>query len=272
MEGTLGFIGAGSLVAALLPGVLAAGVYRPEEVWLANRSDRSRLEGYRQEFGVRPAEKGEVATSCATVVLAVKPKDVAPVLAEIGGLFGPGQLLICVAAGISLAGLERRLAPQVAVVRAMPNTSCRVGAAVTALAGGRWAGPEELGRAEKIFGAVGRTYRVREADLDAVTGLSGSGPAYVYLFTEALIAAGRAAGLDPALSRELAVQTVYGAGCMLSGTGEDPAALRRAVSSPGGTTVVGLAALEERGLVQAVREAVLRAAARSREMGREYDV
>jgi pyrroline-5-carboxylate reductase len=169
-------------------------------------------------------------------------------------------------AGVRLATIEGWVGPEVAVVRAMPNTPALVGAGVSALAGGRRAGEAEMGWAEEILGAVGTVVRLEESSLDAATGLSGSGPAYIFLVAEALIDAGVRVGLAPEVSRTLALATVAGAGRLLVETGEDPVRLRSQVTSPGGTTEAGVARLEANGLRKAFEEAVDAATARSKAM------
>ena len=176
--------------------------------------------------------------------------------------------MLSVAAGVSLASLESWLVEPVAVVRAMPNVAALVGAGAAAIAAGRAAGPDDLAWAQGVLEAVGTVVTVPEAALDAVTGLSGSGPAYVFLVAEALIDAGVLVGLSRPVASQLAVQTLLGSARLLSETGDEPATLRAAVTSPGGTTAAGLRALEAGGVRHAVLEAVVAATERSRELGR----
>jgi pyrroline-5-carboxylate reductase len=202
----------------------------------------------------------------AGAVLAVKPGAAEAACRALAGARVPRWLSIM--AGVPLERLESWSGPNVAVVRAMPNTPALVGAGMSALAGGLVATEADLVWAEEILGAVGDVVRVAEPALDAVTAVSGSGPAYVFLLTEALAAAGDAAGLDPVVSRRLAVQTVVGAGRLLGQSGQEPQELRAQVTSPGGTTEAALAVLEEGGLRALVVEAVVAAAERSRLLGR----
>jgi pyrroline-5-carboxylate reductase len=197
-------------------------------------------------------------------VLAVKPGDV-PAAASALAAAGV-QRVVSIAAGVRLAALEAALG-RVPVVRAMPNTPALVGSGVTAIAPGSRAGEEDLAWAEEVLGAVGRVVRVGEPLLDAVTGLSGSGPAYVFLVAEALIDAGVLVGLPRDLSTTLAVQTLLGAARLLAETGDTPEALRAAVTSPGGTTAAGLRALEAAGVRAAFLDAVTAATERSKELG-----
>lgn len=198
-------------------------------------------------------------------VLAVKPADVAAACEALAPAH-PGRVL-SIAAGVPTAAVERALGGNVPVVRAMPNTPALVGAGASAIAAGAWAGPADLDWAESILGAVGVVVRVKEPLLDAVTGLSGSGPAYVFLVAEALIEGGVAAGLPRDVSTTLAVQTLLGAARLLAERGDGPEALRAAVTSPGGTTAAGVRALEARATRSAFIEAVLAATERSRQLG-----
>jgi pyrroline-5-carboxylate reductase len=197
-------------------------------------------------------------------VVAVKPGDGEAACRVLGASGTPRVLSIM--AGVRLADLERWLGPGVCVLRAMPNTPALVGAGMSALAGGSRAAEADMAWGEEILGAVGRVVRLDEPSLDAATGLSGSGPAYIFLVAEALIDAGVRAGLDPGVSRTLAVGTIAGAGRLLLETGQEPATLRGQVTSPGGTTEAGVARLEANGLRRAFDEAVTAATERSRAM------
>jgi pyrroline-5-carboxylate reductase len=196
-------------------------------------------------------------------VVAVKPNDVRDACAALGGT----RRVLSIAAGVPIATLEDALGDGTAVVRAMPNTPALIGAGAAAIAGGRAAGEDDLVWAESILGAVGEVVRVPESLLDAVTGLSGSGPAYVFLVAEALIDAGVLAGLPRDVSVKLTTQTLLGSARLLAETGDSPESLRAQVTSPGGTTAAGLHALESAGVRAAFLDAVRAAAARSRELG-----
>lgn len=264
----IGFIGAGSMAEALVRGMLVGGVAAADRVMVTNRSNRERLASLAWSLGVEVTpDKARLCSLCDVLVLAVKPKDVAEALAETAPYLRPGQTLISVAAGVPLAFLEAYVPRGVGVIRAMPNTSCLVQESATAFSTGRDVTPAGDRAAREIFSSVGRVLPVREEDLDAVTGLSGSGPAYVYLMIEALAEAGTASGLPRGLSLDLAVQTVFGAAKMVRDTGEDPGRLRSRVMSPGGTTVAALEVLDRMGFSRALGDAVRRAAERSRELG-----
>lgn len=264
----IGFLGAGSLAEALIRGLISGGVVSPEQLIVTNRSNRDRLETLAHRYGVTAAiRKQDLVAAADILVVLCKPKDVADLLQEIGPFTRAGQVLLSVAAGVGTGVLAAGLTPGVQIVRAMPNTSCQVGESATAIALGPGAGDEARLLSRAILGAVGRVVEVPELQLDAVTGLSGSGPAYIYLMIEAMVEAGLGVGLPEEVARELAVQTLKGAAHMLTETGEDPALLRKKVTSPGGTTMAGLEVLQEAGFRQALVNAVARATQRSRELG-----
>lgn len=260
---TIGSIGAGNMAEAIFRGLVRAGV-SPDQL-LAADPDAARREHLATTLGVRTTDRNaEVAEACELVVLAVKPDKLAAATATLPRDGGP--LYLSIAAGVPLAKLRGMLGAGARIVRAMPNTPALVGSGITALADDPDARPGDVDRAEAVLQAVGAVVRVGEPLLDPVTGLSGSGPAYAYLFIEALADAGVREGLPAATARKLAVETVLGAARMVAQSDEHPAVLRERVSSPGGTTIAGLAALEHGGFRAAVLEAVRAATARSREL------
>ncbi|HEV8353738.1 MAG TPA: pyrroline-5-carboxylate reductase [bacterium] len=266
---TLGVIGAGNMADALIKGIGVRGLLPPSSIWVTNRSNRARLQALGARYGVQTtAAKTLLLARSSVLVIAVKPADTPTVLDELRGRVGRNQLVISVVAGFPLSRLEGAL-PGVAVIRAMPNTSAAVQASATALATGTHVTADQLTMAADLFRAVGDVVVTAEGVLDVVTGLSGSGPAYVYYLIEAMIHAGVELGLSDELARRLAVQTLHGAAQMLVTTAEDPAELRRRVTSPGGTTMAALGVLADRGFSTAVRDAIERAAARAREMSGE---
>jgi pyrroline-5-carboxylate reductase len=233
---------------------------------VANRSNDERLARIASTWPVRTTrDKALVLADSDVIILAVKPGDMPVVLDEIAPYAAPRHFVISVAAGVSLEMIERRLAG-VPVIRAMPNTSTVVRASATALAAGGRAGADHLEIARRLFEAVGWVGVVPESLLDVVTAVSGSGPAYVYMLAEALANSGERAGLPRELAQVLVAQTILGAGKMLIETGDGPEILRHRVTSPGGTTMAGLEALEQGGLRAAVDAAVARAAHRAREL------
>jgi len=257
----LQIVGGGRMGEALLGGVLAAGWAEPAALRVVEAHPARRAELGERFAGV---EIGETIGVAAGTVVAVKPAQVAEVVAATSAA-GGGRIL-SIAAGVTLAQLEAAAGPGVAVVRAMPNTPALVGAGAAAIAGGSAAGEADLAWAESLLAAVGLVVRVGEAQLEAVTGLSGSGPAYVFLVAEALVEAGVLCGLPRDVSRDLAVQTLLGSARMLDETGEGAEALRAAVTSPGGTTAAGLRALEQHGVRAAFLDAVVASATRAREL------
>lgn len=261
---TVGTIGAGNMAEAILQGLLGAGLSADQLI--ASDPDAGQRERLASTLGVRTTDSNaEVAEVAEVAVLAVKPAHLEAACADLPRDGGP--LFVSIAAGVRLATLRRLLGNGARVIRAMPNTPALIGSGITALAEDPAADPQDLERAEAVLQAVGSVVRVPEPLLDPVTGLSGSGPAYVYLFIEALTEAGVQEGLSAAISRQLAVQTVLGAARMVAESDEHPAVLRERVSSPGGTTIAGLAALEDGGFRAAVLEAIRAATARSRELG-----
>lgn len=247
--------------AALVGGLLAAGSFGPQEVAISEALDRRRDELAGMFPGVHVA--ADVAAADGAVI-AVKPGDVADAVAA--AVAAGARRVLSIAAGVRLASLEAEAGPGIAVVRAMPNTPALVGAGASAIAGGRDTGDADLEWAEGVLGAVGTVERVEESQLDAVTALSGSGPAYLFFVAESLVAAAVDVGLPPALAERLTTQLVVGSAALLAARG-DPAALRANVTSPGGTTAAGVAVLEEREVADAFVAAVRAAARRSAELG-----
>ena len=267
--GKIGFIGAGKMGSALLAGVLRAGIVPAGKV-MVSEIDRARQEGICSKHGVKAAALDELARSCETILLCVKPNVVASVLREIRESVDQKKLVVSIAAGITTAGIEAGLKPGVPVVRAMPNIAATVGESATALAAGKAAGAGHLDLARNILGSVGTVVELPEKLIDAVTGLSGSGPAYVFLFAEALLSGALKVGLPAKEARELVVMTIKGAAAMLEADkGSHPAVLRDAVTTPGGTTIAGLHELESMGFRNAVIRAVEAATQRSKELGKK---
>lgn len=262
MASRLCLVGGGRMGEALLAGLLAAGWAPPEDLAVAEPVEARRKQLAQRFPGVMVGAEPVTADGA---VVAVKPADVEAACAAIAA--AGARRVLSVAAGVPLGRLEQALGGGVAVVRAMPNTPALVGAGAAAIAGGTAATLDDLDWAESLLAAVGTVVRVPEALLDAVTGLSGSGPAYVFLVAEALTEAGVLSGLPRDVSARLTVQTLLGAARMLVETGDTPEALRAAVTSPGGTTAAGLRALEAAGVRSAFLEAVAAATARSRQLG-----
>ncbi|MEL6776207.1 MAG: pyrroline-5-carboxylate reductase [Cyanobacteria bacterium P01_A01_bin.70] len=279
MSVRLGMIGGGVMGEALLSRLLSQGLYSPEEILLGEPSSERR-EVMSEQYGIQTTERNrDVIKASRVILLAIKPqifklvaRDFAAVRADIDAGSGPltpdsPPLLLSILAGVPLAQLEDAV-PGWPVVRAMPNTPATVGAGMTAIALGSRASSDHAELAREIFSAVGEVVTVPESLMDAVTGLSGSGPAYVSIMIESLADGGVASGLPRAIANQLALQTVLGTAELLAQTGMHPAVLKDRVTSPGGTTIAGVACLEELGLRTSLIEAVRAASSRSRELGK----
>lgn len=265
----VGLIGGGAMGEALATGLVKSGVI-PQEALAVSDISNERLRRLEETLGVRTLQENmTLASEADIVILAVKPDIVAPVMEEIGPILRPEQTLISIAAGIPIAYIEKYIRQAVPVVRVMPNTPCLVGEGASAYALGSNAGLRDAVRVESVFASVGRTVRVKESLLDAVTGLSGSGPAYVYMIVEALADGGVKMGLPRETALLLAAQTVLGAARMVLAAGEHPAQLKDRVTTPGGTTTAGLFVLEDRGVRAALIEAVSAATRRSQELSED---
>lgn len=268
LDDKIGFIGAGKMGSAIIKGILRAGLVDRSQL-AASDPIEALGKALVEETGVRFMKDNiGLLESSDIVVLAVKPQVMDSVLKEIAA--GPlaGRLLVSIAAGVPLNRIEGLLPEGTRVVRVMPNTPCLVGQAASAYAGGRWATDEDLERVGEILSSVGVAVPVEEHHLDAVTALSGSGPAYVFLFIEALAAGGVQMGLGRDVALKLALQTVYGSAAMAQDAKEHLAELRDAVTSPAGTTAAGLFALEQGAFRATVMDAVVQATERSEALGR----
>jgi pyrroline-5-carboxylate reductase len=265
----LAMLGAGNMAGALVKGLLETKRYRARDIWVSD-ADAAQVRRMRREYGVDGApENRTLVAESEVVVLAVKPQILSDVMAEIAPEVTRRQLFVSIAAGFTLARLQVGLGAQAKVVRVMPNTPALVGAGMSVFVRGARAKPADGGTVTELFGGVGAVVQIKDESLmDAVTGLSGSGPAYVYRFAEGLIAGAVAEGLDERLARQLTYQTIRGAALMLQETGRSPEELRAMVTSPGGTTLAGLQALDAGGFVSNVSNAVAAATHRSRELGK----
>jgi pyrroline-5-carboxylate reductase len=266
---TIAFLGAGNMAEALVKGLLRAKVAEAREIICSDRNPaRAELT---QRYGVRfTSSNREAAEVADLVVLSVKPQIMNKLLDEVAPVLDQKKLVISIAAGVPIAAIERKVGHGVRIVRTMPNTPALVGAGATALTAGEHATEEDLQQARALFDAIGRTVIVDEPQLDAVTGLSGSGPAYIFLVIEALSDAGVKMGLARATAQELAAQTVLGSAKLLIETGEHPGRLKDQVTSPGGTAIAGLHTLEAGGLRTTLMNAVEAATNRSIELGKKF--
>jgi pyrroline-5-carboxylate reductase len=265
----IGIIGGGNMGTALLKGLLQSGQFDANQLMVSDISQQ-RLQYLHNTYKVSTFTRNEeVATGSDVLILAVKPQQVEDILGQISAHIEHLPLLISVAAGVDIATIEKGLGKPAPVIRVMPNTPALVLAGASAVAGGTYADVDHLAMARVLFESVGLVVDVDESNMDAVTGLSGSGPAYILLFMEALIDAGVLVGLPRQTARDLAVQTTLGAAKLLLDSHIHPGALKDQITSPGGTTIHGLAILESGGIRGMLMQAVAAATERSRELGKK---
>lgn len=263
----IGVIGAGKIGSAIVRGVIRAGLVPRDQVMASDVSDALR-QSIAKELGIKvTSDNGKLCDFANIVILAVKPQIVDSVVKEIAKKLAKTKLLISVAAGVPLSRIEAHLAPGARVARVMPNIPCVVGAGASCYAGGAHATATDLEKVGSILNSFGIALSLEEKYLDAVTGLSGSGPAYVFLFIESLADGGVQVGLSREVALKLALQTVYGAARMALESAKHLGELRDEVTSPGGTTIAGLYALEQKGFRGTVMDAVVSATKRSQELG-----
>jgi pyrroline-5-carboxylate reductase len=265
----ISLIGAGRMATALARGFIEFGIMNATAIRASDPMPAAREAFEREVPGVKVGDNNvSVVKGADIVLLAVKPQQMADVLAGIRDVISRDALVVSIAAGITLDRLAASLPPGERIVRVMPNTPCLIGRGASCFSLGPHASRSDAENVASLFSAVGAAFEVPESQLDAVTGLSGSGPAFVYSMIEALTEGGVAGGLPPKLAAELAARTAVGAAEMVLQTGETPAVLRDRVTSPGGTTQAGLAVLEKQRFQEAVVEAVDAATRRSAELGR----
>jgi len=266
IEKSIGFIGAGNMAEAMIRGLLRGGHFAPSQT-TASGPREERMRELQDSSGIKATTDNHAPAKAQIVVLSVKPQILSRVLDEVAKSISAEALVISIAAGVPVATIQERLARGARVVRAMPNTPALVDAGATAIARGEHARDSDLDDAKRIFDAVGITVTLEESQLDAVTGLSGSGPAYVFLILEALSDAGVKVGLSRRTAQLLAAQTVLGSAKLLLETNEHPGRLKDMVTSPGGTAITGLHTLEEGGIRTTLMNAVEAATKRSKELG-----
>ncbi len=265
---TIAILGAGKIGEALLSGLLSAG--RSPESLLFTERYPARVQELTERYGVRGVDTDEAAKTADVLIVAVKPQDIDPLLRALAWSIKPGTLVVSLCAGLPTALYQRHLPDGTPVVRVMPNTPMLVGEAMSAISAGSHAGPEHLQLVEDLLSTVGKVARVPEDQQDAVTALSGSGPAYFFYLVEAMIDAGILLGLPRAVSTDLIIQSAVGAATMLRDSGEHPVSLREAVTSPGGTTIAAIRELENHGVRAALLSAIEAAATRSAELGKAH--
>jgi pyrroline-5-carboxylate reductase len=264
---TIGFLGAGKMATALAKGVTSAGLVAPSQIRASDPVFGARTSFAKETRGKTTASNIAVVQFANVLILAVKPAYVAELLEEIRPALTPKHLIISIAAGVPIAKLENGLGAGARIIRVMPNTPALVSASATAYALGKSATAADAALAQRLFAAVGLVFQVKESLLDAVTGLSGSGPAYIYLIIEALSDGGVASGLPRDIATKLAAQTVYGSAKMVLETGQHPGALKDMVTSPGGTTIEGLHEMEKGKVRGVLINAVRAATEKSRKLG-----
>ncbi|MNI22043.1 Pyrroline-5-carboxylate reductase [compost metagenome] len=269
----IAFVGAGSMAEAIFRGLLERQIAKPEQLYIMNRSDQAKLDRLHSQYGVHvtndPTHRETYISQADVVVLCMKPKDVESSFPELKSLLHEGQLLVSVIAGLSIAKIEMLLQTNIPIVRTMPNTSSTIGLGATGISFSANTQADQQQLAISIFESVGIVSVVDESLLEIVTGVSGSGPAYVYYFMEAMIKAGIEGGLSEENARKLTVQTVLGAASMVKHTQEDPAELRRKVTSPNGSTEAAIRVLDQHQFGDSIANAVNRAAERAKEMGEQ---
>ncbi len=265
---SIGFIGGGNMGEALIRGLIAASLFSRERISVYDLNP-SRIEYLEKEFGIKGHRSiGEIAESSGIIVLAVKPQVISQVLDTVGSHLSHKPLVLSIAAGVTLSLLEGRLPEGTAVIRVMPNAPALVQKGASALSRGKRVTTEQMEMGMVLFGAVGKSVEVDEKQMDTVTGLSGSAPAYILLVIEALIDAGVLMGLPRQTARDLVVQTVVGTSTMLEITGKHPGELKDMITSPGGTTIHGLQVLESYSVRAALMDCVEAASLRSAELGK----
>lgn len=266
-EDKIVFVGAGSMAEAMISGLLANQLLDSEQIWVTNHSNDARLKTLEKKYAIHTSRNyDELFQNSTIVILAMKPKDVRSSLLSIRDYLSEEKLILSVVAGISSAFIENTLQMKIPVVRAMPNTSAAVGKSATGIAGGTFSNDRHIHIATALFQSIGTVTVVEENDLHAVTGVSGSGPAYLYYFAECMEESAIKQGLPKDIARQLIIQTFLGAAEMLNTTNETPEKLRKQVMSPGGTTEAGIRALDEYAFKRAVHACIDAAVKRSHEL------
>ena len=268
MEKSIGFIGAGNMAGAIIGGILRAGIFSPQQVW-ASAPSMTHLSLLQRDYQIHITEDNqEVAAQSDILVLAVKPYLITAIIEQIKNQIKPGVIVVSIAAGVTLSMMDESFDGPVHLVRVMPNTPCLVGEGISAVLPGRWVTPEETEEIRAIFAALGRAEVMEERLIDVVGAVSGSSPAYVYLFIEAMADAAVKGGMPREQAYRFAAQAVLGAAKMVLETGMHPGALKDMVCSPGGTTIEAVEALEQNGLRGAVFAAMDACMEKSRKMSK----
>lgn len=266
----LTMIGAGNMAEALLQGMINNQLIQAEKIWVTNRSNEQKLQELKEKYAVNISyDQEKLLAGADVIILAMKPKDVARAMEQIRQYLTKDTLIISVLAGVPMESIETLAGQKLPVVRAMPNTSAAIGLSATGVAVNDIVTDGQKELIKTIFDTVGLTVFVKEEQLDAVTGVSGSGPAYVYYLAEAMEKGAVEIGLDPEIAKALVRQTLLGAANMLEQSGKSPEQLRKEVTSPGGTTEAGLKVLDAHQVNKAFAECIQTATSRSKEMGKD---
>jgi pyrroline-5-carboxylate reductase len=262
------FIGAGSMAEAMMAGMVSNSMLESSHIWVTNRTNDTKLKALKDSYRINTTyDLHDLLADAEVVILAMKPKDAAVALKQIKGHLSENMLLVSVLAGISIDTIQALIEKPIAIVRAMPNTSAAVGQSATAMATNEHVTSKQLRMATAIFQTIGQTTIVKEQQLDAVTGLSGSGPAYIYYLVEAMEKSAVEIGLEKEMAKELIVQTLLGAASMLKQSSKEPRQMRREVTSPGGTTEAGIHVLEQHGVQEAFVKCIQEATSQSKRLG-----
>ena len=262
------FIGAGSMAEAMISGIIENKLLNSKNIWVTNKANKEKLSVLHQQYGVTGSyDLNKLFTDADAVVLAMKPKDAATAISEIRNYLSDDVLIISVLAGISINTIEVQAGKQLAIARAMPNTSAAVGKSATGIAVNNSVSTSQMEAIKQLFETIGFAAFVPEEQLDAVTGLSGSGPAYIYYLVEAMEKGAAEIGLDQEIAKKLIIQTFLGAAEMVKVSPKPSKQLRKEVTSPGGTTEAGIKILEENHVQQAFIECIKAASAQSKTMG-----
>lgn len=268
------FVGAGSMAEAIIRGLVQHLHINPQHIHALNRQNKERLQQLGSEYGIQTGHvtaQQETLQKANIIVLAMKPKDAKKAITELAPLLNPKQFLISVIAGLSIKSIGSSLSADIPVVRTMPNTSSTIGLGATGISVSSHVTQQQLEWVLQCFQSIGCTALVAEEQLDLITGLSGSGPAYIYYMMEAMIEAAVQDGLEERIAKEFAVQTVLGAATMVKETGEEPSALRKKVMSPGGTTEAAIAVMDQKRFADIVQSAMRRSAQRATEIGKSLE-
>lgn len=268
MFSKIAFIGAGSMAEAIIAGILKQETLQPEQIFVTNKNNKERLAKLHEQYKVQCLhDKQAVIKNADVVILSMKPSDLTMAVQSIKQYIKPKQLVVSVVAGVSTKHIEELLSGEYAIIRTMPNTSASIGYSATAIAKGTYATEQHVVMGESLFQGIGTTETIDEKDMHIVTGISGSGPAYIYYLVEAMEAAALEAGLDPTVAKALLTQTVIGAGEMLKQTDKQTENLRKDITSPAGTTEAGIQTLASYHFQEAVIKCVHHARDRSIELG-----